>query len=138
MTQQMPVVRERFPSTAFLKRWIGPACAIALGVGSLTGAIIYRSNVPVVTTTGQNITSTATVTETATAPPVTAVETRTATVTVTGPPPPPQVREVTVTKTAPPETVQVEKPTRRETETVTETQTVQEAIRNIGRGRGGE
>jgi hypothetical protein len=143
-TQISPVVKvERFPPWSFLKKWIGPAIVLGLGVGSLAGAIDYRFSVPVVTTQGADKRVTQTVTLPA-PPPETAVETKTitanpVTVTVTAPPRPAET--VVITKTAEPERVEVEKPTRRETITETETTTVGigEQIRNIrqrGQGNG--
>lgn len=115
----------RCPSERTMLRWIGPACMAALGAGALVGAIQYRNAVPVVVTEGQSTT----VTQTSTAPPSTLpVETRVVKETVTAPAAKPEAetRVVTVTKAAdtpPTETVAVEKPTRRERETVTETVT---------------
>lgn len=131
----------RWPSERTILRWIGPAAVAALGAGALVGAVWYRYDVPVVTTQG----FTSTVTQTATAPPSTLpVETRVVKETVTAPAAKPEAetRVVTVTKTAdapPPETVAVEKPGRRDRETVTETVTrgPEDAILEIG-NRGGK
>lgn len=129
MTQHMPAVREKFPSSRFLKTWIGPAIVTALGVGSLVGAIWYRTDVPVILSAAPPAsTIIQTVTETPQAVPDVRTVRDVVTTTVERPVPAaaPPASTVTVTQRAAPELLQVEQPIRREKvkpETVTKTET---------------
>jgi hypothetical protein len=122
----------------WFKRWIAPLAVVALGVGSLAGAIWYRAAVPVVfmpgtervvtqTFTPQPIVNTVTKTAAAPAPSVETVE-RTA-----------QAAAETVTRTIEVPATQKQRETKTETvtETATETERVLQVVDN-DKGKSGE
>lgn len=144
MTQHMPPAREKFPSTALLKRWIGPAVALGIAGGCLAGAIWYRMDVPVILSAAP---PPATVTQTIIPAPQIVPDVRevkqVVTTTVERPVPAaaPPAATVTVTQRAQPELLQVEQPVRREKvkpETVTRTETTTVEVKaNSGPGNNG-